>query len=86
MPLGSQAKLLRVLQEKKIYRVGGLRPLDVEGVYGFSVRTGPGGSEVKVEPFGNIKRDEKSGKTVVEEFREPVVDIFEEEDHILVVA
>jgi DNA-binding NtrC family response regulator len=30
MPLGSQAKLLRVLQEKKIYRVGGLNPVDVD--------------------------------------------------------
>jgi DNA-binding NtrC family response regulator len=29
MPLGSQAKLLRVLQEKKIYRVGGVKPVDV---------------------------------------------------------
>ncbi len=30
MPVGSQAKLLRVLQEKKIYRVGALRPVDVD--------------------------------------------------------
>jgi len=30
MPPGSQAKLLRVLQEKKIYRVGGLHPLGVD--------------------------------------------------------
>jgi HSP20 family protein len=59
---------------------------DVEGVYGFSVKTGLGGSEIKVEPFGNIRRDKKSGRPVVEEFREPVVDVFEEEDHILVVA
>jgi HSP20 family protein len=59
---------------------------DVEGVYGFSVRTGLGGTEVKVEPFGNIKRDEKSGRPVVEEFREPVADVFEEDDYILVVA
>jgi DNA-binding NtrC family response regulator len=30
MPVASQAKLLRVLQEKKIYRVGGVRPVDVD--------------------------------------------------------
>ncbi len=29
MPLGSQVKLLRVLQEKKVYRVGGTKPLSV---------------------------------------------------------
>ncbi len=29
MPLGSQAKLLRVLQEKKVYRVGGTKAIDV---------------------------------------------------------
>ena len=30
MPLGSQAKLLRVLQEKKVYRVGGTKPIEVD--------------------------------------------------------
>jgi two-component system nitrogen regulation response regulator GlnG len=30
MPLGSQAKLLRVLQEKKVYRVGGTKPIQVD--------------------------------------------------------
>jgi two-component system nitrogen regulation response regulator GlnG len=30
MPMGSQAKLLRVLQEKKVYRVGGTKPLSVD--------------------------------------------------------
>ena len=62
---------------------------DVKGVYGFSVKVGlgdKGGKEVKVEPFGNVRRDEKSGKTVVQEIREPVVDVFEEKDHTLVVA
>lgn len=59
---------------------------DLKGVYGFSVKVGLGGEEVKVEPFGNIRRDEKSGQTVVQEIREPVVDVFEEEDHTLVVA
>jgi two-component system nitrogen regulation response regulator GlnG len=29
MPLGSQAKILRVLQEKKVYRVGSTKPLSV---------------------------------------------------------
>ena len=29
MPLGSQAKLLRVLQDKKVYRVGGTKPVTV---------------------------------------------------------
>jgi len=29
MPLGSQAKLLRVLQEKKMYRVGGTSPINI---------------------------------------------------------
>ncbi len=62
---------------------------DVKGVYGFSVKVGlgdKGGKEVKVEPFGNVRRDEKSGETIVQEIREPVVDVFEEKDHTLVVA
>jgi HSP20 family protein len=62
---------------------------DVKGVYGFSVKVGlgdKGGKEVKVEPFGNVRKDEKSGATVVQEIREPIVDVFEEKDHTLVVA
>jgi HSP20 family protein len=58
----------------------------VSGVYGFNVKVGVGEEKVKVEPFGNIKKDVKSGKTVVQEVREPLVDIFEEQDHILIVA
>ena len=62
---------------------------DVKGVYGFSVKVGlgdKGEKEVKVEPFGNVRRDARSGETVVQEIREPVVDVFEEKDHTLVVA
>ncbi len=59
---------------------------EIKGVCGFSIKTGLGGKELRVEPFGNIKKDRESGQTVVEEFREPVVDVFEERDHILVVA
>jgi HSP20 family protein len=62
---------------------------DMKGVYGFSVKMGlgeKGEQGVKVEPFGNVRRDETSGETVVQEIREPVVDVFEEKDHVLVVA
>ena len=55
----------------------------------FSVKMGlgdQGEKEVKVEPFGNVRRDKSSGETVVQEIREPVVDVFEEKDHTLVVA
>ncbi|MDP8237749.1 MAG: Hsp20/alpha crystallin family protein [Candidatus Hatepunaea meridiana] len=59
---------------------------DQKGVFGFSVKTGLGDQDIKVEPFGNIHRDEKSGQPIVEENREPIVDVFEEEDHTLIVA
>jgi HSP20 family protein len=59
-----------------------------KGVYGFTVRTGLGGDrdEVKVEPFGNIKRDEVTGHAVVQEVREPVIDIFDEPEEVILVA
>lgn len=58
----------------------------IKGVYGFNVKVGLGEDKIKVQPFGNIKRDKQSGETVVQEVREPMVDMFEEEDHLLVVA
>jgi HSP20 family protein len=58
---------------------------DVNFHYGVSVRTANGGSEVKVEPFGNLKRDQSTGESVVAEVREPLADIFEENDHVLAV-
>lgn len=59
---------------------------EIKGIYGFTVKVGIGGEGVKVEPFGNIRRDEESGRSVVQEVREPAVDVFEERDHTLVVA
>ena len=59
---------------------------EIKGIYGFTVKVGIGGEGVKVEPFGNIRRDEESGRSVVQEVREPAVDVFEERDHVLVVA
>jgi HSP20 family protein len=58
-----------------------------KGIYGFTVKVGLGNDGgPRVEPFGNIRKDPQSGKTVVQEVREPVVDLFEEEDHVLVLA
>jgi HSP20 family protein len=59
---------------------------DVKGIYGFTVKVGLGEDKPRIEPFGNIRKDAKSGRTVVQEVREPVVDVFEEQDHVLVVA
>jgi len=69
--------------------ISGLGPGDkLKGVYGFNVRVGLGKErdQVKVEPFGNIRKDKESGRTVVQEVREPLVDLFEEVDHTLIVA
>jgi len=61
---------------------------DVKGVYGFSVKVGLGddGEGIKVEPFGNIRKDEETGQTIVQEIREPVTDVLEEDGYTLVVA
>jgi HSP20 family protein len=61
--------------------IGGL-PKGARGVYGFSVRTMAG--KPVIETFGNIKETTKG--PVVEEIREPMVDIFDEKAHILVIA
>jgi len=59
---------------------------ELKGIYGFTVKVGLGDEGPSLEPFGNIRRDSKSGRTEVQEVREPMVDVFEEEDHLLVLA
>lgn len=54
----------------------------VKAVYGFSVKTSIGGKPV-VEPFGNVRKTPKG--PVVEEEREPLVDVFDEKEHVLVI-
>ena len=54
-----------------------------KGVYGFSVKMGLGGKPV-IEQFGNIKATEKGA--VVTEVREPIVDVFDEEEKLVVIA
>lgn len=58
----------------------------IRGVYGFSVKTGLGEKGPKVEPFGNIHKDEESGRVVVQEIREPMTDTFDEPDRVSIVA
>ncbi len=59
---------------------------ELKGIYGFTIKSGLGGDGPRIEPFGNIRKDRESGRSVVQEVREPVVDLFEEEDHVLIVA
>jgi HSP20 family protein len=54
------------------------------GVFGFSVRTLEEGGKPIVKTFGNIKKTPKG--PVVEEVREPMVDVFDEQDRIRVIA
>lgn len=58
----------------------------LKAVYGLRVRMGLGGEAVDVEPFGDIKFDKRSRHPVVQDVREPLVDVIEEADKILVVA
>ena len=60
----------------------------VKGVYGFTLRTGLRGEDdqVRVEPFGNIRKDKATGEVVVQEISEPLVDVFEDEDSTTLVA
>lgn len=55
----------------------------VKAVFGLSVKQGIGGTP-EVETFGNVKR--ATPRPVVEEEREPLVDIFDEEDHVSVIV
>lgn len=92
--LGGLVERLADLAEtgENLSQTGEIQGLDpkgkLRGVYGFSIRSGIGGQgehEIKVEPFGNI-RQQPSGEAVFDEVREPLVDVHEEEDHVLVLA
>ncbi|MCX6233328.1 MAG: Hsp20/alpha crystallin family protein [Bacteroidetes bacterium] len=55
----------------------------MKGVYGFTITTAVGGSP-KVETFGNIKKTPEGPK--VDEEREPITDIFDEKNEIVIIA
>lgn len=72
--------------EEEVSRTGEFKVKGLDqarGVYGFSVRMGLGGTPT-VEHFGNIRATDE-GPVVAEE-REPLVDVFDEGELILVVA
>jgi len=82
--LGNLIDLAARLREEGLEKSGEIRglPRGARGVYGFSVRTLAG--KPVIESFGNIR--ETARGPVVEEVREPMVDVFDEKDHILVIA
>jgi len=74
------------IKGEKKFRVKGHD--DLGGIFGFRVRSGiaPDGTKKPiVEPFGNIKKKGRK-KPVVEEAREPIVDLFDEGENIQIVA
>ncbi|MEM1695749.1 MAG: archaeal heat shock protein Hsp20 [Desulfurococcaceae archaeon] len=66
-------KLMRELEKK------GVKPY----VYGFSITIGPDGRPV-IREFGNVRR--VRGRPEIIEEREPLVDVFEKGDEVIVVA
>jgi len=56
----------------------------MKGVYGFTVRSAAGGGKPTVETFGNIRKTPEGPK--VEEEREPMTDVFDEKDEIIIIA
>lgn len=57
---------------------------DIRGIYGFTIRTGLDKKSPKFETFGNIKETKKGPRVI--ETREPIVDVFDEKDHVVVVV
>ena len=55
----------------------------MKGVYGFTIKSVVGGGS-KVETFGNIKKTPEGPK--VEEEREPITDVFDEEKEMIIIA
>ena len=82
--LGNLIDLASKLSEEGVEERGEIKglPKGAKGVYGFSIRTLAG--KPVIESFGNIRETAKG--PVVEEVREPMIDIFDEADHISVIA
>jgi HSP20 family protein len=87
--LGELAETGEELRRNGTIETNTSRGRQVKGVYGFTVKVGlgeEGEAKPRVEPFGNIRRDDETGASVVQEVTEPMVDVFEEDGHVQVVA
>ena len=56
-----------------------------KAVYGFTVKSGIGPKAPTIEPFGNVRRQPEGDAVEVHEIREPMVDLFDEPSHVLIV-
>jgi HSP20 family protein len=83
--LGNLIDLASKMNEEGVNQSGEIKglPKEMKGVYGFKISTLKGGKPV-IETFGNVKETAKG--PVVEEVREPIVDVFDEKSHILVIV
>lgn len=70
------------VKREGMFRVKGLGE-DTKGVWGFSIRTGLGGT-TKVEHFGNIRTTDEGPH--VAKVREPLVDLLDEAGEIILVV
>ena len=85
--LGSLIELLGEMEQEgksEVTRTGEVKgPGRTRAMYGFTVKIGAGGVP-RVERFGNIRETEMGA--VVEEVREPMVDVFDEGNEVVVIA
>jgi HSP20 family protein len=85
--LGSFIELLGEMSEegrREVTRTGEVKgPGRARAMYGFTVKIGAGGVP-RVERFGNVRETEAGA--VVEEEREPMVDVFDEGEEVVVIA
>lgn len=85
--LGNFIQLLEEMTEEgkqEITRAGKFKgPGRTEAMYGFTVKIGPEGMP-RVGRFGNVRETEAGA--VVEEEREPMVDVFDEDREVVVIA
>jgi len=85
--LGNLIELLREMEEEgkgEVTRTGEVKgPGRTRAMYGFTVKIGAGGVP-RVERFGNVRETDLGA--VVEEVREPMVDVFDEGNEVVVIA